>query len=62
MSAAEALVIARADLDYLDRLLDVSARRDFSGAATMALPRAATVVGMHDHHRENLRKLGVAVG
>ncbi|MDQ3336372.1 MAG: MBL fold metallo-hydrolase [Myxococcota bacterium] len=62
MPATEALAIARADLDYVDRLLDVGARHDFTAAAAMALPRAATVVGMRDHHRENLRKLGVAVG
>jgi hydroxyacylglutathione hydrolase len=62
MPAADAIAIARADLDYLDRLLDVSGRRDFAAAAAIALPRAQTVVGMHDHHRENLRKLGVAIG
>jgi hydroxyacylglutathione hydrolase len=62
MTATDALAIARADIDYLDRLLDVSARRDFAAAAAIPLPRAQAVVGMHDHHRENLRKLGVAIG
>ena len=62
MPAADALAIARADLVYIDRLLEVSARRDFAGAAAMELPRAADVVGMRDHHRENCRKLGIALG
>jgi len=62
MPAADALAIARADLAYVEQLLDIGARRDFMGAATMRLPRAGDVVGMRDHHRENLRKLGIAVG
>ena len=62
LSAADALVIARADLEYVDRLLDVSARRDVTAAAKLVLPRAADVVGMRDHHRENCRKLGIALG
>ena len=62
MPAADARAIARADLDYLDRLLDVAARRDVAAAASVPLPRAADVVGMRDHHRENLRKLGIALG
>ena len=62
MSAADARSIAEADLAYIDRLLDVSARRDLAAAAAMPLPRAESVAGMRDHHRENLRKLGVALG
>ena len=62
MPAAEARAIARADLEYIDRLLDVAARRDVAAARDMSLPRAADVVGMRDHHRENLRKLGIALG
>jgi glyoxylase-like metal-dependent hydrolase (beta-lactamase superfamily II) len=62
MSATDALAIARADLEYIDRLIDIGARHDFTAAATLPLPRAADVVGMRDHHRENLRKLGVALG
>ena len=62
MSAADALLIARADLAYIDRMRDVAAKRDLGGAARMPLPRAAHVVGMRDHHRENLRKLGIALG
>jgi hydroxyacylglutathione hydrolase len=62
MSAADAVAIARADLDYVDRLLDVAARRDVAAAVAMPLPRAADVVGMRDHHRDNCRKLGIALG
>ena len=62
MPAADALAIARADLEYIDRLIDVGVRRDFMAAAVIPLPRAQGVVGMRDHHRDNLRKLGIAVG
>jgi hydroxyacylglutathione hydrolase len=62
MTAADARAIAQADLVYVDRLLEVAARRDFRGAETMVLPRAADVVGMREHHRENCRKLGLAFG
>lgn len=50
LSAREAAAIARADLDYLDRLL---AARDMASALAVALPRAGDVVGMVDHHRDN---------
>ena len=50
LSARDAAVIARADLEYLDRLL---AARDLASALAVALPRAETVDGMADHHREN---------
>ena len=62
MPAADAVAIARADLAYVDRLLDVAARRDLAAAASMALPRAADVVGMREHHRDNCRKLGLVFG
>lgn len=62
MPAADALAIARADLAYVERLLEVSARRDVAAAGAMPLPRAGDVVGMRDHHRDNLRKLGIAIG
>jgi glyoxylase-like metal-dependent hydrolase (beta-lactamase superfamily II) len=62
LTAHDALAIAREDLDYIDRLLDVAARRDVAAAANLVLPRAADVVGMRDHHRENCRKLGIALG
>ena len=58
-TAVDSLAIARADLDYIDRLLDIAARRDVAAAANMPLPRAADVVGMCDHHRDNCRKLGL---
>ena len=62
MTAADARTIAQTDLVDVERLLEVAARRDIQGAETMTLPRAADVVGMGDHHRENCRKLGLAFG
>ena len=59
LTAAEALTIARADLAYVDRLLEAAARGDSAGARAIALPRAAEVVGMRDHHVENCQNLGV---
>jgi glyoxylase-like metal-dependent hydrolase (beta-lactamase superfamily II) len=50
LTAAEATAIARADLDYLERLL---ATRDLSAALAVQLPRAADVPGMDGHHRDN---------
>jgi glyoxylase-like metal-dependent hydrolase (beta-lactamase superfamily II) len=50
LTAREAAAIARADLDYLDRLL---AAGDLATALALALPRAGDVVGMADHHRDN---------
>lgn len=50
LAAAEAIAIARDDLDYLDRLL---AARDLAAALAVPLPRAADVVGMMDSHRDN---------
>jgi len=50
LTAREATAIARADLDYLDRLL---AARDLAAALAVSLPRAGDVVGMSDHHRDN---------
>lgn len=58
LTSSEAVAIAQADLDYVDRLLD--AFRAGSDADTMQaipLPRAADVIGMLDHHRDNCRKL-----
>jgi glyoxylase-like metal-dependent hydrolase (beta-lactamase superfamily II) len=60
LTAAEATTIARADLDYLDRLLDAAARGDALAADTLAFPRAHEVVGMRDAHRENCAKLGLS--
>ena len=54
MTASEALAIARADMGYLDRLLDAGNR---DRAMAVPLPRAADVVGMMDHHRDNCVKL-----
>lgn len=54
LTAGEAVAIARADLTYVERLL---AAPDPAAALAVALPRAADVVGMVDHHRENCAKL-----
>ncbi|MBA3818202.1 MAG: MBL fold metallo-hydrolase [Deltaproteobacteria bacterium] len=61
LAAAEARAIAEADLAYVDQLIEVAARRDVAAAAAIALPRAADVVGMREHHRDNCRKLGVSI-
>lgn len=61
LTAAEAAAIARDDLAYLDRLVEVGARHDVAAARAMPLPRAADVAGMADHHRDNCAKVGVAV-
>ena len=50
LSAQDATAIARADLDYLERLL---ATRDLAAVLAVPLPRAADVPGMDDHHRDN---------
>lgn len=55
LTAGEAIAIASADLTYVDRLM---AAGDPASALAVALPRAADVVGMQDHHRENCAKLG----
>lgn len=48
LTQQQALAIARADLEYLERL---------ASDGDAPLPRAADVVGMHDHHLENIAKL-----
>jgi glyoxylase-like metal-dependent hydrolase (beta-lactamase superfamily II) len=53
LDRSTALAIARADLEYLDRL--AAARTDEERLA-VPLPRAASVPGMMDHHRENAAK------
>jgi glyoxylase-like metal-dependent hydrolase (beta-lactamase superfamily II) len=60
LTAAEASAIARADLEYIEALLDAGRRGDVAGARAIALPRAAEVVGMRDHHLDNCRKVGLA--
>ncbi|MBA3455024.1 MAG: MBL fold metallo-hydrolase [Deltaproteobacteria bacterium] len=54
LTAGEAIAIASADLTYVDRLI---AAADPAAALAVSLPRAADVVGMQDHHRENCAKL-----
>jgi hypothetical protein len=52
LTAGEAAAIARADLDYLDRVREAA---DLEAALAVALPRAADVAGMADHHRDNCK-------
>lgn len=54
LSGSEAIAIASADLTYVERLI---AAADPAAALAVPLPRAADVVGMVDHHRENCAKL-----
>ena len=56
LSRGDAVAIARADLEYVDRLLGA---RDAAAASAIELPRAADVAGMRDHHRENCAVLGL---
>jgi len=58
LTAAEAGAIARADLEYVERLIDAGRRGDVAAARAIALPRAEDVVGMRGHHRDNCRKVG----
>jgi len=50
LTAQEAIAIARADFEYLDRLL---ATHDLAAVSAVPLPRAADVPGMDGHHRDN---------
>ena len=54
LSRAEATLIGRADLDYLERLL---AAPDAAAALAVPWPRATEVAGMADHHAENCSRL-----
>jgi len=60
LGAKEATTIARADLDYMDRLVDAATRGDVDAVRAIPLPRAADVVGMDDAHRKNCAKVGLA--
>jgi len=57
LTSAEAMAIARADLAYVDRLITARDAADPDAARACALPRAADVVGMQDHHRDNCAKV-----
>jgi glyoxylase-like metal-dependent hydrolase (beta-lactamase superfamily II) len=61
LTAADALAIARADLAYVEQLIELGARRDVTRARELALPRAEDAVGMRDHHRDNCAKVGIAL-
>ena len=57
LDRAAALAIARADLEYLDRLAEAASTGDRARVLAVPLPRAADVPGMLDHHRENAAKI-----
>lgn len=61
LTADDARRIAREDLRYLDQIARCVERRDPAVAAAIPLPRAESVFGMADHHRENCRKAGLAI-
>lgn len=61
LSAEEARAIARADLAYLERLLEAGGRGDAAAALALELPRAAEVAGMRDAHRGNCAKVGLTL-
>ena len=62
IAAGEARAIADADAVYLQTLRDHAARGDAAAALAMRWPRATDVAGMREHHLDNCRKLGLAVG
>jgi len=59
LTAAEAVAIARADLAYVDGLLAAAAAGSRELGHALALPRAAEVVGMREHHLENCTRVGL---
>ena len=58
LASGEAVAIARADLAYVEQLLGAGGDRD--AALAVPLPRAGDVVGMRDHHVENVDALARA--
>jgi hydroxyacylglutathione hydrolase len=61
LTAETARGIGREDLRYLDALGRCAERNDPAAAQTIALPRAADVVGMRRHHLENCRQAGLTI-
>lgn len=59
LSAAQARQIAADDLSYLQALRGCAEARDLQRALALPLPRAATVPGMTEHHRENCQAAGL---
>jgi glyoxylase-like metal-dependent hydrolase (beta-lactamase superfamily II) len=59
LTAAAALAILDGDVAYLEGLAGCAARGDVAGALGLPWPRAADVVGMDEHHRENCVKAGL---
>jgi hydroxyacylglutathione hydrolase len=51
----EARSIAQADLAYLDRLAELRRHDDAAAFNAFPLPRAANVIGMREHHLDNIR-------
>jgi glyoxylase-like metal-dependent hydrolase (beta-lactamase superfamily II) len=56
LDAADARVIAAADLAYLERLVELRDRGGEIDPASVELPRAREVPGMLEHHADNCRK------
>lgn len=54
MSVSDTARVGREDLAYLDGLAEAG---DLDAALAVPMPRAADVVGMRDHHRENCEKV-----
>jgi hydroxyacylglutathione hydrolase len=61
LSRVEARAIAAADLVYLDGIALAVDRGDAAAGLAVALPRAASVPGMWEHHLANCRKAGLSV-
>jgi hydroxyacylglutathione hydrolase len=55
LTVDEARTIAHADLAYLDRLAELRNHDDPAAVDAIPLPRAANVMGMREHHLENIR-------
>lgn len=55
----EALALADEDRSYLEALARCAERDDAPAALALALPRAASVPGMPEHHRENCERAGL---
>jgi len=55
LTAGEARSIARADLAYLDQLAEQEMHGDLTVVDAISLPRAANVIGMREHHLDNIR-------
>jgi hydroxyacylglutathione hydrolase len=59
LSAHDALGVARADLAYIEALIEAATDGHGVGAESITLPRAVDVVGMADAHVENCVRVGL---